>query len=129
MVFQTGPSKRRPVTVERARILRKGQTVMEMLLWRELRDRRLNGLKFRRQVPIGPFIVDFYCAEKKLIVELDGSAHEDLERKMKDQERERYLSECGYQFLRFTNDETAFNIMSVLDRISATCGFPVKRAF
>ena len=121
MVFQTGPTKRKPVTVERARALRKGQTVTEMLLWRELKDRRLENLKFRRQVPIGPFIVDFYCAEKKLIVELDGFVHKERVVQIKDYRREQYLRENGYRVLRFTNDEANHDMMKVLRTIVATC--------
>ena len=121
MVFQTGPTKRKPVTVERARALRKGQTVTEMLLWRELKDRRLENLKFRRQVPIGPFIVGFYCAEKRLIVELDGFVHEEKHVQIRDHRREIYLGENGYRFLRFTNDEANDDMMKVLRTIVATC--------
>ena len=129
MAFQTGASKRKPLTIKRARSLRKRQTVMEMLLWRELCDRRLHGMKFRRQVPIGPFIVDFYCADKKLIVELDGSIHKDPIVQIKDRNKERYLVESGYQLLRFTNDEAAFNIIKVIDTISRKCGITVDRVF
>ncbi len=121
MVFQTGPTKRKPVTVERARALRKGQTVTEMLLWRELKDRRLENLKFRRQVPIGPFIVGFYCAEKRLIVELDGFVHKERVVQIKDYRREQYLRENGYRVLRFTNDEANHDMMKVLRTIVATC--------
>ncbi len=92
-----------------------------MLLWRELKDRRLHQLKFRRQVGIGPFIVDFYCAEKRLIVEVDGSVHKELERQYKDFQRELYLRECGYEFLRFTNEEVNVHMMQVLKTIAAAC--------
>ena len=120
MVFQTGATKRKPVTVERARALRKGQTVTELLLWRELRSRNLhNNWKFRRQVPIGPFIVDFYCAEKKFIIELDGFVHEELHVQVRDHRREHYLGENGYRVLRFTNDGVNNNIMKVLREIVA----------
>lgn len=121
MVLQTGPTKRKPITVERARALRKKQTVTELLLWRELRDRHLDQLKFRRQVPLGPFIVDFYCAEKKLIVELDGFVHEEQSVQQKDARRERYLRENGYRIVRFTNDEANENMADVLRRISSAC--------
>ena len=119
MVLQTGPTKRIPLTVTRARCLRKNQTVTEMLLWRELRNRNLHGWKFRRQVPVGPFIVDFYCAEKKLIVELDGWVHEDRMIRMRDSRRQRYLEENGYLVLRFTNDDVNNTMMRVLRDITA----------
>lgn len=121
MALQTGVTKRKIVTVERARRLRKAQTVTEMLLWRELRDRRLQNLKFRRQVPIGPFIVDFYCAEKKLIIELDGFVHEDQEVQIQDHRRERFIRDNGYRVLRFTNDEANDDMEKVLRTIRTVC--------
>lgn len=90
-----------------------------MLLWRELRNRNLNGWKFRRQAPIGPFIVDFYCAEKKLIIEVDGSVHQGQRMQMLDGKREQYLRESGYMVLRFTNDEVNTLMMEVLRDITA----------
>jgi very-short-patch-repair endonuclease len=66
-----------PTTLERARSLRANQTESERRLWGELRGRRLGGWKWRRQAPIGPFIVDFYCPAARLVVELDGSQHLD----------------------------------------------------
>ncbi len=75
----------------------------ERKLWSLLRGRRLGGLKFRRQAPIGPFIVDFFCAEKKLIVELDGASHAD--RGEYDRRRQVFLEKCGYRVLRIDNDE------------------------
>lgn len=92
-----------------------------MLLWRELKGRGLNGLKFRRQVPIGPFIVDFYCATQKLIVELDGSVHENPEVQGKDQWRQHYLQKNGYRVIRFTNDEVNDRMLDVLRKISSVC--------
>lgn len=71
----TESTKRLPKTLTFARLLRTEQTTMEKLLWRKLRSRRFHDMKFRRQVPIGPYIVDFYCAEKKLIIEVDGGIH------------------------------------------------------
>ncbi|MSR87025.1 endonuclease domain-containing protein [Candidatus Peribacteria bacterium] len=122
MVFQTGPTKRTPVTIERARHLRKEQTVTEMLLWRELKDRRFHSLKFRRQSSIGPFIVDFYCAQKKFIIELDGSVHQEQIVKCKDYRRELYLRKNGYRVVRFTNDEVNDRMQDVLRGISEACG-------
>ena len=87
----------------RARRLRKNMTNAERLLWRHLLDRQLAGQKFRRQHPVGPFIVDFACLEKKLVIEVDGCQHaENLEEDVK---RSHYLKERGYGVLRFWNNE------------------------
>jgi len=99
----------------RARTLRKNMTDVERLLWRHLRDRQLGGYKFRRQRPIGPFIVDFVCLEKKLVIEVDGGQHaKSLEA---DVERSDYLNERGYRVLRFWNDEVLQESNSVLSVI------------
>jgi len=74
---------------ERARLLRRDSTIPERILWKLLRDRRLSGAKFRRQHPVGPYVVDFYCPSHGLVVELDGRSHDD--HGLQDQERERYL--------------------------------------
>jgi very-short-patch-repair endonuclease len=74
----------------------------ELRLWRLLRDRRLNGIKFRRQVPLGPYIVDFLCVGAKLIVEADGSQHAESPR---DKARDAYLESQGWKVLRFWNNE------------------------
>ena len=86
-----------------------------------MRDRRLHGLKFRRQAPVGPFIVDFYCAEAKLIVELDGSIHTETDVQSSDKRRENYLREGGYVVFRCTNDEVNDDIEEVLRKIVALC--------
>ncbi len=79
-------------------------TVAETILWRSLRGSRLNGLKFRRQVPIGRYVVDFLCVEHRLIVELDGAPHEDEEQEHHDVFRDAWLREHGYRMLRLRND-------------------------
>lgn len=84
-----------------SRILRKNQTDAEKLLWAKLRSRRFNGLKFRRQQLIGEYIVDFVCFEQKLIIELDGSGHNEEFRKNKDRERTSILEQEGFRVLRF----------------------------
>ena len=106
-----------------ARGLRKRMTEAERVLWKVLRGKRLEGLKFRRQEPIGPFIVDFVCFERKLIVEADGSQHYHGEQKSKDAERDRWLHEQGFEILRFNNTEimssTEGVILNVLEHASA----------
>ena len=104
--------------VQFARRLRRNQTDAERILWFRLRDRRLDGWKFRRQVPIDRFVADFVCAEGKLIVELDGGQHErDKER---DAERTDALEAMGYLVLRFWNNDVMRNIDGVLQTILST---------
>ncbi len=85
-----------------ARSMRKEPTEAEHKLWQELRDRRLDKMKFRRQVPIGDYIVDFLCLEAKLIVEIDGSQHADSDY---DENRDATLNGLGFRVLRFWNDD------------------------
>ncbi|MEA1901141.1 MAG: endonuclease domain-containing protein [Thermodesulfobacteriota bacterium] len=92
--------------------LRKNMTDAERLLWQHLRNRELGGYKFRRQRPIGPYIVDFVCLEKKLVVEVDGGQHAgQIEL---DAERSDYLKKKGYRVLRFWNNEVLKETESVL---------------
>ena len=91
------------VTHQRAKRLRREMTGPERRLWPHLRNRRLANLKFRRQVPIGPFIVDFLCEEARLIVELDGHSHSDLGEY--DRDREAHLRRLGHRLLRIDNDD------------------------
>jgi very-short-patch-repair endonuclease len=95
---------------ERRRELRVKQTPAEELMWEQLRQKRCGGVKFRRQVGIGSYIVDFYCYEGKLAVELDGTIHEDPEIKAYDEARTRYLRSQGIEVLRFTNDGFCGNV-------------------
>ena len=99
----------------RARTLRREQTPAEMRLWGHLRARRLQGFKFRRQVTIGPYIVDFLCHEARLIVEVDGSQHQ--ARGSYDLQRTRYLERCGFHVLRYWNNEVMLEERSVLEGI------------
>jgi very-short-patch-repair endonuclease len=99
----------------RARVLRKNMTDAERLLWRHLRNRQLNGWKFRRQHPIGPFIVDFVCLDKKLIIEVDGGQH--AKNFWRDSKRSDYLNDKGYRVLRFWNGEVLQESESVLQAI------------
>ena len=103
------------MTNPRARQLRASQTDAERLLWLRLRDRRLNGAKFRRQVPLGPYIVDFVCMESKLVVELDGGQHG--EQVSYDAARTEFLKTQGFRVLRFWNNELLENEQGVLTTI------------
>jgi very-short-patch-repair endonuclease len=98
----------------RARTMRRAPTDAELRLWRLLRDRRLSGFKFRRQVPVGPYIVDFLCVASKLIVEVDGSQHAE---NIRDEGRDAYLLREGWRVLRFWNHEVTQNREGVLGTI------------
>ena len=100
-----------------ARGLRKRQTDAERALWNKLRSKQIEGVKFRRQQPIGPYIVDFVSLERKLIIEIDGGQHNERKVREEDQEREEWLKEKGYQTLRFWNNDVLTNIEGVLERI------------
>jgi adenine-specific DNA-methyltransferase len=99
----------------RARNLRKTATDAENHLWMELRARRLNGFKFKRQVPLGNYIVDFACLEIGLIIEADGGQH--IEQQAHDQERTLWLQSNGYRVLRFWNDDILLRLSDVLEQI------------
>jgi very-short-patch-repair endonuclease len=101
-----------------ARRLRRDQTDAERKLWFRLRDRRLDGLKFRRQVPIDRYVVDFCCESARLIVELDGGQH--AERSAEDAARTAALEARGYLVLRFWNNEVLQNMDGVLEVIAST---------
>src|SRR3990172_12450509 len=99
----------------KAKLLRKTMTDAERWLWQRLRNRELAGWKFRRQHPIGPFIVDFVCIEKRIVVEIDGGQHaENLE---SDAKRSQYLKEKGYHVFRFWNNDVLQEGESVLSVI------------
>lgn len=106
-------------TTEKARALRKRSTEAERLLWSHLGAKRLGGLKFRRQEPIGRYIVDFVSFDRSLIVELDGGQH--LQEKAEDDERTRWLESQGFRVLRFWNNEVMRNVLTVLKKIRENC--------
>ncbi|MCU0335008.1 MAG: DUF559 domain-containing protein [Chitinophagaceae bacterium] len=109
-----------PYLLKHAKEMRKQPTAAEKLLWQNLRNRKLNGYKFRRQHPVLFFIPDFVCLEKKLIVELDGAIHADADRAKADFFRACLLSEHGYSIIRFWNSEIENNQMAALEKISSS---------
>ena len=109
----------------RTRSMRGAPTDAELRLCRLLRDRRLNGVKFRRQVPLGPYIVDFLCVGAKLIVEADGSQHAES---LRDNIRDAYLASQGWKVLRFWNNEVLQNREGVLETILAHASRPSSGA-
>lgn len=100
-----------------ARTLRKNSTSAERKLWGLVRNRKLNNLKFRRQVPVGSFIVDFLCEEKNIIIELDGGQHNIPENILLDEERTEFLKSKGYRIIRFWNNEVENNLEGVYERL------------
>lgn len=104
------------------RELRQESTEAEKILWAELRNRKLNGLKFRRQHPLDKVIVDFYCNERKIVVELDGSVHDEKINKDYDEARTAMLAGLNIIVLRFQNDEVVNNIEDVLNKIRDVAG-------
>jgi primosomal protein N' (replication factor Y) len=103
-------------TTQNARELRRDQTDVEKKLWLHLNNRQLHGFKFKRQVPVHPYIADFACAEKKLIIELDGGQHGD--QKEYDEKRTEFLRQQGYTVLRFWNYDVLGNFEGVVDTIA-----------
>jgi very-short-patch-repair endonuclease len=110
------------MNVDRARGLRLGMTEAEQTLWYRVRNRQLDGCKFRRQHSIDRFVVDFVCAERMLVVELDGGQH--LEQQEYDEARTRYLQTKGYRVLRFWNNDVLTNIESVLEAVMGALASP-----
>lgn len=103
---------------QRARELRKNQTEAENLLWRHIRNRQLHGHKFRRQFPIGNYIVDFACLSLKLIIEVDGSQH--MSNIDYDNMRTQTLESHGFQVIRFWNNNVLTETDSVLEALALT---------
>jgi len=104
--------------VNTAKTLRKSQTDAEKLLWKHLRAKQMEGLKFRRQQPIGNYVIDFICLEKSLVIEVDGGQHADNK---KDEERDAWLKSEGFKVLRFWNNEVLTNMKGVLEVIRENC--------
>ncbi len=98
-----------------ARKLRQTSTVPEVKLWQYLRSRRLLGLKFRRQYPVGPYVVDFICLSHKLVIELDGGQHSD--NKDYDDNRTKYLEHFGFRVLRFWNTDVFAQFEEMLEQV------------
>jgi len=103
------------VNRNRAKQMRHEPVQAEKLFWSEIRNRKLGGFKFKRQVPLGPYIVDFVCLDENVIVELDGPLHND--RTQYDANRDALLRELGYRVLRFANDDVGGDFAGVLATI------------
>ena len=113
-----GPVRKfRPRETMRAQRLRREATPAERMLWRAISKRQLEGWKFSRQMPIGPYVADFLCREEKLVIELDGLSHDASGEE--DRRRDGYLKKQGYQTLRFSNADVLSNLEGVLMAILA----------
>jgi very-short-patch-repair endonuclease len=113
------PHRVDPVLLQRAREMRHEPAPAEQKLWWCLRDRRLNGFKFRRQYAVGGYVADYYCAECSLIVELDGDSHDG--RTKYDERRTEDLTEKGLHVIRFVNTDVFENLVGVLEAILSEC--------
>ena len=116
------------VKVDQARALRRNMTSAERILWTTLRGKKCGGLKFRRQQKIEGFITDFFCPEKNLVIEVDGSVHESEEQKKMDEHRRAVFKSRGLLEIRFSNNDVFKNINNVQEKILFTCGFKKKNA-
>ncbi len=104
--------------LEEARALRRRQTPAEEIFWQIVRDRKFLNLKFRRQHEIGPYITDFFCNERKLVVELDGGVHQIPEQKERDKERDAYLTSLGNKVVRLKNEDITERLEQTLDSLA-----------
>jgi very-short-patch-repair endonuclease len=101
----------------RSRSLRRNLTDAERIIWYAVRAHRLNGASFRRQKPIGPYIVDFVCHNARVIIEIDGAQHFEAEHERRDARRDAFLTARGYRVLRFNNHDVMTNWQGVLEAI------------
>ena len=112
--------KHKSTTLNQAKMLRKNMTEQEKVLWNILRSNKFYGLKFRRQVPIGNYVVDFVCEIHNLIIELDGGQHNEPDNIEYDKQRTEFLKNKGYKVLRFWNNEIDDNTDGVCEVIYKT---------
>jgi very-short-patch-repair endonuclease len=112
----------KPENVDRARVLRKAETAAEIKLWEALRGRRLAGLKFVRQLPVGPYVADFVCREEKLVIEVDGATHSSAEELQHDARRTAFLEGEGFRVLRVWNLDAFKNLDGVCETILHAAG-------
>jgi very-short-patch-repair endonuclease len=103
-----------------ARTLRRDSTWSERALWKHLRNRGVGGAKFRRQFGVGPYVLDFYCADALLAIELDGDVHGHPQQERHDHYRDKFITNLGIKVLRFWNEEVRTNLDGVLEEILRT---------
>ena len=112
------------LTLKRARKLRRKMTLPEVILWQELRRDKLKKLRFRRQHPVGPYILDFFCSAAQLAIEIDGTAHDDEQQSEHDRRRDRWLAQEGIRVLRIAaadilNDGRLEDVLSGIAQATA----------
>jgi len=107
------------------KFLRKNSPTPESIVWSKLKNRQLENTKWRRQYSVGDYIIDFYCPEKKLAIEIDGDSHYHRKAIIQDKEREKYIKSFGIKFLRFTNDQVMRNLDGILNRITENLTSPL----
>jgi very-short-patch-repair endonuclease len=108
-------------TLKRAKRLRRDMTLPEVLLWRELRRRQL-GMHFRKQHPVGPYVLDFYCSKHRLAIEVDGAVHDLAEQAARDQRRDEWLQQQGIRVMRFAavevlNDRKREGVLQLIEAV------------
>src|SRR5262245_37301456 len=113
-------------SITRARKLRRDSTVPERVLWSRLRARRLAGLKFRRQHPFGPYVLDFYCESTQFTIELDGDSH--IGQAAYDLDRQSWIESQGVRVLRVGNDDVLRDLDTVLEAILIACRIPLDQS-
>lgn len=111
----------KPITFEKAKVLRERMTEAEKLLWEHLKNKQIKGLRFRRQHPISIFIADFYCHKVKLVIEVDGNVHNINENKEWDENRTAEIEKFGVTIIRFTNQQVFNYINEVVSEIEKVC--------
>jgi very-short-patch-repair endonuclease len=102
---------------QKRKALRKAMPEAEIILWSKIQKKQIAGYKFRCQYGVGPFVVDFYCAERKLAIEIDGDSHYQIGAEERDRKRQNWIEQYGIRFLRFTNDDVRKNLYGVLEAI------------
>jgi ATP-dependent DNA helicase RecQ len=127
-VLEVLAALQRPSIVDRARDLRANMSPPEVLLWTHLRGRALGGLKFRRQHPIGRYVLDFYCPEARLVIEVDGEGHLHADQPARDERRDAWLQEQGLEVLRIRAADVMADVVDVADGILRVAGERVTRA-
>ena len=103
--------------IEKSRQLRKNMTSQERKLWNIIRERRFFGYRFRRQFPISSYIVDFVCREKRIIIEIDGGQHNEIQNIEYDNKRTEFLKSEGFQVIRFWNNDVDNNMDGIYERL------------
>lgn len=114
MIFR-GPKSGSKLTTRTRQELRHNSTAAEQLFWSKVRSKQFYSLKFRRQHGIGSFIVDIYCPERKLVIEIDGDTHAEDSAILRDKQRTEYIEALGYTVIRYTNDDVLNNIDGVFE--------------